>query len=495
MASTYISLPAASSSTLPAGAATAANQVIQIAAEQATQASVASIDTKTPALGQALAAGSVPVVLTAAQLSTLTPLSTVTVVQPTGTNLHVVVDSPSLPTGAATAANQTTQITAEQAIQASVASIDTKTPALGQALAAASTPVVLTAAQLSTLTPLTSVTVTQATGTNLHAVLDSGSTTTVTQATGTNLHTVVDGGSITTTQGTSPWVNNISQFGGSNVVTGTGASGAGIPRVTVSNDSNVIVSQSTAANLNATVVGSGSAGTASAGVVTVQGIASMTPVQVSQATASNLNATVVQATGTNLHTVVDSGSITVTQGTGTNLHTVVDSGTLTAVTSITNALPAGTNLLGKVGIDQTTVGTTNAISLAQLGANAVAVNNGTASTGTLRVAIASDNTSNTNPFLVGEQKAATSTLTNVSGSASSVSILASNANRKGAMITNDSGAILYLKFGTTASTTSYTVQMPAGSYYEFPANPGLYTGAVDGIWSSATGAARITELT
>lgn len=43
--------------------------------------SVASIDTKTPALGQALAAGSVPVVLTAAQISTLTPLATVAVTQ------------------------------------------------------------------------------------------------------------------------------------------------------------------------------------------------------------------------------------------------------------------------------------------------------------------------------------------------------------------------------------------------------------------------------
>ncbi len=37
-----------------------------------------SIDAKTPALGQALAAASVPVVLTAAQLTTLTPVSTVT---------------------------------------------------------------------------------------------------------------------------------------------------------------------------------------------------------------------------------------------------------------------------------------------------------------------------------------------------------------------------------------------------------------------------------
>jgi hypothetical protein len=45
------------------------------------------------------------------------------------------------------------------------------------------------------------------------------------------------------------------------------------------------------------VIGAGTAGTANTGVVTIQGIASMTPVQVSQATAANLNATVV-GTGT-----------------------------------------------------------------------------------------------------------------------------------------------------------------------------------------------------
>ena len=55
-----------------------------------------------------------------------------------------------LPSGASTSALQSTGNT-------SVASIDTKTPALGQALDAASTPVVLPAAQISTLTPLSSV--------------------------------------------------------------------------------------------------------------------------------------------------------------------------------------------------------------------------------------------------------------------------------------------------------------------------------------------------
>jgi hypothetical protein len=90
-----------------------------------------------------------------------------------------------------------------------------------------------------------------------------------------------------------------------------------------------------------------------------------------QATGTNLHAVidsgsttaVTQATGTNLHAVIDTGSTTaVTQATGTNLHMVVDSGTVTtvgAVTAITNALPAGSNIIGNFRIDQTTPGTTN----------------------------------------------------------------------------------------------------------------------------------------
>lgn len=90
--------------------------------------------------------------------------------------------------------------------------------------------------------------------------------------------------------------------------------------------------------------------------------------------------------------------------------------------------------------------------------------------------------------------ASTSTLSNVSASTSSVSILASNSSRKGMMVYNDSAANLYLKLGTTASATSFTVLIPGAGYYELPANPSVYTGAIDGIWSSATGTARVTEL-
>jgi hypothetical protein len=102
-----------------------------------------------------------------------------------------------------------------------------------------------------------------------------------------------------------------------------------------------------------------------------------------------------------------------------------------------------------------------------------------------------------NSLTVATQTSGTSTLSNVSGSASSVTILAANTSRKMAMITNDStnnNAVLYLKYGSAASTTSYTVQIPSGSYYELPLP--IYTGILTGLWSTNTSAtARVTELT
>jgi hypothetical protein len=95
--------------------------------------------------------------------------------------------------------------------------------------------------------------------------------------------------------------------------------------------------------------------------------------------------------------------------------------------------------------------------------------------------------------LVVAAKAATATLSNVNDSASSVTLLAANTARLGASVFNDSTSTLYLKLGTTASTTSYTAQLQPYDLYEVP---GGYTGVIDGIWSAdASGAARVTELT
>ncbi len=88
--------------------------------------------------------------------------------------------------------------------------------------------------------------------------------------------------------------------------------------------------------------------------------------------------------------------------------------------------------------------------------------------------------------------AVSATLSNVASSASNVTLLASNAARKGAAIYNDSTQILYVKFGATASATSFVVAMAAASYYEFP-QP-VFTGIVDGLWAAAQGSARVTEI-
>jgi hypothetical protein len=91
-----------------------------------------------------------------------------------------------------------------------------------------------------------------------------------------------------------------------------------------------------------------------------------------------------------------------------------------------------------------------------------------------------------------EKRAATPTVGNVASSATTGTLLASNAARLGAAVYNDSTQILYLKLGATASATSHTVQLVAGAYYEVPFG---YTGVIDGIWASANGAARVTEVT
>lgn len=82
--------------------------------------------------------------------------------------------------------------------------------------------------------------------------------------------------------------------------------------------------------------------------------------------------------------------------------------------------------------------------------------------------------------------------TSVASSSTVVNLLAANTARKGATIYNESTAVLYVKFGAAASATSYTVQVAANAYYEIPFG---YTGLITGLWATANGNARVTELT
>jgi len=105
------------------GLATEAKQDTMITSLAAINSDTTSIDGKTPALGAAVIAASVPVNIASDQT---VPISAVSL---------------PLPTGAATSANQTTANSSLSTIAGDTTSLDAKTPALGAAVIAASTPV------------------------------------------------------------------------------------------------------------------------------------------------------------------------------------------------------------------------------------------------------------------------------------------------------------------------------------------------------------------
>lgn len=224
-----------------------------------------------------------------------------------------------------------------------------------------------------------------------HVITDSGSVVAATQSGSWNVGQsgspwgVTGSGSagspatgVVTVQGIpsgSPVAGNVTFLGSAAINLGSGTIGTGTQRMTVATDQGALPAwglgataaavpsgaQYTAANKSGnltglvmgsandlTVGGAGTAGSASGGVLSVQGVASMTPVQVSQATASNLNA---QVTGT--------GS-------------------------------AGSPASGVVTVQGIASGTPQTINLTQIGGNSISVGSGTNGTGVQRVTIATD---------------------------------------------------------------------------------------------------------
>jgi hypothetical protein len=90
---------------------------------------------------------------------------------------------------------------------------------------------------------------------------------------------------------------------------------------------------------------------------------------------------------------------------------------------------------------------------------------------------------------------ANATVAAVSSAASSKLLLAANAARTGAIIANDSTAILYVLFGTgTASVTNYSIQIGAKATIPLDRVVSGYTGAIQGAWATANGNALVTEF-
>lgn len=95
--------------------------------------------------------------------------------------------------------------------------------------------------------------------------------------------------------------------------------------------------------------------------------------------------------------------------------------------------------------------------------------------------------------VIGSVAVRTPTTTSVTGTASSTTILASNANRKGFSVSNISTSKLYLSFSNPATVANCFIEMQPGSFLVFDQQL-IVTSAIYGIWTNATGAAQVTEF-
>lgn len=394
-----------SSSALPTGAATAVKQ-------DAGNTSVASIDTKTPVLGQALAAASVPVVLTAAQLTTLTP--------------------PAAITGFATETTLATRLS-ESDFDTKVGSLTETAPTTDTASSGLNGRLQRIAQRITSL--ITAVgSPFQAGGSIGNTSFASTQSGTWTVQPGNTANTTawkVDGSAVT--QPVSGTVSipansavNVAQINGVTPLMGNGATGTGSQRVTVASDNTpfaVKIDQTTPGTTN--LVALTAETTKAIGVVRNSDGAGnlLTSNSVTYTARFALDTNLLGTLGTAFSTAgkVDikgtDGDVFVRQATGTNLHMVVDSGTVTTVSTVT--------------------------SLTQMNGQAIAMGTGTRSAGTQRVTIATDdivpasqsgtwtvqpgNTANTTPWYVTDSRAAVGHFqTNVTTAGTRVQ-LASNA--------------------------------------------------------------------
>ena len=151
------------------------------------------------------------------------------------------------------------------------------------------------------------------------------------------------------------------------------------------------------------------------------------------------------------------------------------------------ALPAGSNLIGKVGLDQTTPGTTNAISLAQVGSTTVATGNGVVGTGVQRVAIASDNTA----FSVNAVQSGTWNIGTLTSITNAVTVT-------GTVAATQSGTWT-VQPGNTANTTAWLVtqggrtQANAPVYNDY-SSANVTTSAYTQLVASTTSAVSEVEI-
>ena len=272
-------------------------------------------------------------------------------------------------------------------------------------------------------------------------------------------------GTVTSNQGTNnatPWNENIAQFNGVTPLMGNGVTGTGSPRVTIASDNTAFstnaiqsgawnitnitgtVSLPTGASTAAKQPALGTAGTASADVISIQGIASMTAVKVDgSAVTQPVSGTITANQGTNNATpwnenVAQINGVTPLMGngiagTGSQRVTIASDNTAFSVnigtfpdnepfniSQINGVTPLMGNGVTGTGSQRVTIASDNTafsvnigtfpdnepFNVAQINGVAVSMGNGVSGTGVQRVTIASDSTG-----VVGSSPTASATAT------------------------------------------------------------------------------------
>lgn len=223
------------------------------------------------------------------------------------------------------------------------------------------------------------------------------------------------------------------------------------------------------------------------GVVGQTTMANSLPVAI----ASNQSAIPVTQSGTwNITNI--SGTVSLPTGAATEATLSSLNGKVTAcntgAVTISASLPAGGNKIGDVGVL-----TLPNVTLASQGnpfTSAVPVSdNGGSITVDGTVAATQSGT-----WSVATATYSSSAVSSVTSAATNTVLLASNASRRQAVFYNDCDKAVYVKLGSTASSTSFSYRLQPNQTLELPTP--VYTGAIDGIWdSSPTGSMRVTEIT
>lgn len=112
----------------------------------------------------------------------------------------------------------------------------------------------------------------------------------------------------------------------------------------------------------------------------------------------------------------------------------------------------------------------------------------------VRPVVGAAEVSASNPLPVGPGQATAASLSALGSAAVNAQLLAANASRKGLILVNTDANDVYVKYGATASLTSFSVRIAGnGGYWEMPAP--IYVGAIDAIWAAdGAGSLYATEM-